>query len=158
VRAGMELPGYGGGAPDKVTDGRLRARIARSGRLVAGWLDLGIEAEGRLVGDVGARRPRGAFPPGVFELGISIYAEQDRGKGYGREAVELLTSYLLGELGAARVQATTAVSNEAMRAVLRRLGFLEEGILRAFMPLDDGSRADYVLSAVTREDWSRVAP
>ncbi|MDQ3890898.1 MAG: GNAT family N-acetyltransferase [Actinomycetota bacterium] len=132
---------------------RIRRRIERSGRYVDGWLDLGIEAGSRLVGDVGARRPRGALPPGVFELGISVFASADRGKGYGGEAVALLTEYLFHALAAHRVQATTAVSNAPMRRVLEKLAFVPEGTLRAFMPGAAG-RDDYVMYAVTRGDWS----
>jgi RimJ/RimL family protein N-acetyltransferase len=133
---------------------RLRNRIQHSGRLVDGWLDLGIEAEGRLVGDITARNPKNAFPPGVFEFGISVFAAADRGKGYGRDATELFTSHLFDEHGAGRVQATTAVDNLAMRRVLESLGFVHEGTLRAFMPVPDG-REDYAMYAVTREEWTR---
>jgi RimJ/RimL family protein N-acetyltransferase len=134
---------------------RLRARFARSGTLHDGLLDLAIEADGRLVGDVQARRPRYALPPGVFELGIQIWNPADRAKGYGREAVERLTALLFSEHDAARVQASTSVENLAMRRVLGRLGYAEEGVLRAFWSRDDGSREDYVLYALTREDWER---
>jgi RimJ/RimL family protein N-acetyltransferase len=130
---------------------RLRKRIEHSGRLVDGWLDLGIEAEGRLVGDITARNPKNAFPPGVFEVGISVFDEADRGKGYGREAMELITTHLF-ELGAGRVQATTSVDNLAMRRVLENLGFAHEGTLRGFMPGHNG-REDYVLYAVTSGEW-----
>ncbi len=42
-----------------------------------------------------------------------------------------------------------------MRAVLRRLGFAEEGVLRGFMPdaAPDGFRHDYVILGVTRDEW-----
>jgi RimJ/RimL family protein N-acetyltransferase len=140
-------------APEAV-ERRLRKRIQHSGRLVDGWLDLGIEAEGRLVGDITARNPRNAFPPGVFELGISVFEPADRGRGYGRDATELLTSHLFDEHRAGRVQATTAVDNLAMRRVLASLGFVHEGTLRAFMPGPDG-REDYAMYAVTREEWTR---
>ena len=79
---------------------RLRGRIERSGRLVDGWLDFAIETEGRLVGDIGARRPDGALPPDVYELGITVFEEDDRGKGYGAEATELLTKHLFDAHGA----------------------------------------------------------
>jgi RimJ/RimL family protein N-acetyltransferase len=158
VRAAFDDPAYGGFPPDETTDGRVRERIARSGRDVDGFLDLGIEVDGRLVGDVGARHPFGATPPGVFELGITIFAGADRGRGIGREAVELLTEHLFAE-GAERVQATTAVENAAMRGVFRRLGFAEEGVLRAFLPGHAGGRVDAVMCAVTRDDWRpRVTP
>src|SRR5262245_65243266 len=100
---------------DPVGERRLRRRVERSGELVDGWLDLGIEAEGRLVGDVGARCPRGALPPGVFEIGIELYDEADRGKGYGGESVQLLTGHLFDVIGADRVQASTDVTNTPMR-------------------------------------------
>src|SRR3712207_6293431 len=60
---------------------QLARRVERSGRLVDGRLDLGIEAEGRLVGHIEARQPPGAMPRGVFEIGISLFAG-DRGRGY----------------------------------------------------------------------------
>src|SRR5919202_5809213 len=65
---------------------RVRQRLERSGRLVRGWLDLAIEADSRLVGEVDARQPPNTMPPGVFELGILVYDDADRGKGYGSEA------------------------------------------------------------------------
>jgi RimJ/RimL family protein N-acetyltransferase len=135
--------------PDETKDRRLSERIEQSGRLVGGMFDLGIEAEGRLIGDVGARCGRSVLPPGVFEFGIEIYEETDRGKGYGADAVRLLTDHLREGLGAQRVQASTAVDNVAMRKVLERLGYVEEGTLRGFMPSPDGGRDDYVLYALT---------
>src|SRR5439155_1296333 len=53
---------------------RLRRRIESSGRFCDGRLDLGIEADGELIGSIEARRPPAALPPGVFELGITLFA------------------------------------------------------------------------------------
>lgn len=136
---------------------RLRKRIEHSGELVDGWLDFGIEADGRLVGDITARSPTNAFPPGVFEVGITLFQRDDRGKGYGREATELMTTHLFEAGGAGRVQATTAVDNVAMRRVLEALGFLNEGTLRGFMPGPNG-REDYAMYAVTRAVWEGRRP
>lgn len=145
-----------GGPATKVSDAvlrrRLARRISRSGRFVEGRLDLGVEVGGRLVGGVEARRPKGAWPPGVAEIGIGLFAESDRGRGIGTEAVRLLTERLFSEHGVARVQASTAVGNAAMRSVLERLGYRFEGVLRGFMPGPDG-REDYALYGVTLEDW-----
>jgi RimJ/RimL family protein N-acetyltransferase len=52
------------------------------------------------------------------------------------------------------VQASTAPGNAAMRRVLEKLGFTEEGTLRGYMPAREG-REDYVLYALTRSDWER---
>lgn len=129
-----------------VDEQALRRRIANSGRLIGGRLDLAIDVEAALVGNVDARHPPGALPPGVFELGIELFADV-RGRGYGSEAIDLLTSHLFDEFGAGRVQASTSLGNEAMRRVFTKLGFREEGVMRAFMPSDDGRRDDFVLYA-----------
>jgi [ribosomal protein S5]-alanine N-acetyltransferase len=134
------------------TRAQLRRRIERSGTLWNGKLELGIEAEGRLVGDADARAPRGAFPPGVFEIGVTLFDAAERGRGYGLEATRLITDHLFATEGAERVQATTADWNTPMRRVLERLGFANEGTLRAFFPAENG-RDDYVLYALTRSDW-----
>ena len=134
---------------------RFESRLAASGRFVDGQIEFAIAVDDRLIGDVQARAPERAFPPDVYELGIAIYEEADRGKGYGSEAIAVLLDYLFGELGAARVQAGTALWNEAARRMFERLGFREEGVMRAFMPAD-GSRDDYVLTAITRADrWRK---
>lgn len=140
----------GGAKPP--TRAQLRRRIERSGTLWNGKLDLGIEAEGRLVGDAGARAPRGAFPPDVFEIGVTLYDAADRGRGYGLETTKLVTDHLFATEGAERVQATTADWNTPMRRVLEKLGFANEGTLRAFFPAKNG-RDDYVMYALTRSDW-----
>jgi RimJ/RimL family protein N-acetyltransferase len=139
-----------GRIPDR---SRLAQRLEQSGRLVDGWLEFGIEADGRLIGDVGARQPKDAFPPGVYEVGIDLFAARDRGRGYGREAVSLLIAHLFDAGLAERVQGSTDVTNAAMRRVFELLGFREEGVMRSFMPAR-GGRADYVLYAVTRQDWA----
>jgi RimJ/RimL family protein N-acetyltransferase len=133
---------------------RLRRRLERSGAFAYGWLDLAIEVTGRLAGEIDARRPQRALPPGVFELGIGLYEPTDRGRGIGSEAVQLLTAHLFAELEAERVQASTAVGNRAMRRVFEKLGYLEEGVMRSFMP-GVTERDDYVLYAITRKDWMR---
>lgn len=113
-----------------------------------GFLSLVIEADGELVGDIQARAPKHGFPPGVCELGITLFASA-RGKGYGREAVQLFTEHL-HETGWPRVQASTDVENAAMRRVLERCGYAYEGVLRSFAPADDDARDDYAMYASTR--------
>ena len=133
---------------------RFRRQIERSGRLWRGCLDLAVDRRGRLVGQIQARSsPKQTLPPDVFEIGVALYRETDRGKGYGREAVDLLTTWLFEWGGAERVQASTAVGNAPMRSVLERLGFGLEGIMRGFGAMSDGTRVDGALYAVIRSDW-----
>jgi len=125
---------------------RFQLRVARSGRLVKGRLDLAIENGGALVGSIEARSGDGNFPPGVCEIGIELVPEA-RGDGLGTEAVSLFSRHLLAS-GFDRVQASTNVDNGAMRGALERAGFEYEGTLRGYMPEGDG-RADHALYAVT---------
>jgi RimJ/RimL family protein N-acetyltransferase len=131
----------------------FRRRLSRSGRLWRGCLDLAIDRRGRLVGQIGARTsPKQTLPSGVFEIGVGLYRQSDQGKGYGREAVELLTTWLFEQGRAERVQAGTAVDNDPMRLVLERLGFRFEGIMRAFGPMPDGTRIDGAMYALIKSD------
>ena len=137
---------------------QLRKRLLVSGRFVRGSLDLAIESNGRLIGDVQARMGEGQrLPPGVVELGVDLYDPAQRGKGYGAEAVALLTAWLLDRGIADRVQASTAVGNVAMRRVLEKLGFTYEGVMRGFMPVGSG-REDFALYGVTRHEWQARRP
>lgn len=132
---------------------RLGDLIEHSGQLWHGTIELAVEAGGRLVGDVQARQPERCLPLGVYEIGITLFGEGSRGCGFGRDAVELLTTHLFADRGAERVQASTAVHNAPMRAVLERLGYREEGVMRGFMPAENGARDDYTLYGVTRPEW-----
>jgi RimJ/RimL family protein N-acetyltransferase len=132
---------------------RVRDRLARSGARNDWEILFAIESDGRLVGDVQGRCSDVAMPPGVWEVGLELWEEADRGRGLGGEAVALMTSHLFEEQGAIRVQASTDVGNAAMRRVLDRLGFAFEGVLRGFMPSADAPPRDYTMYAVTRADW-----
>jgi len=133
---------------------RLPKQIAQKPTLERdGFMSLVVEGDGRLIGDIQARAPKKAYPPGVCEIGISLFPDA-RGKGFGREAVTLFTQ-LLFENGMERIQASTALDNVAMRRVLELVGYEFEGILRFFMPNARGEREDYALYAVVRPDWAR---
>jgi RimJ/RimL family protein N-acetyltransferase len=132
---------------------RLRKQVERNLTLAAdGFSELVVERDGELIGDIQARAPKNGFPPGVCEIGITLFASA-RGQGAGREAVELFPGHLL-DVGVDRVQASTAVDNAAMRRVLERLGYTYEGVLRDYAPADDGGREDYAMYAMTRRDWA----
>ena len=143
------------GADPKVARDLIRARLERSGELTEHGLDLGIEVDGRLVGDVQARAD--GLPRGAFELGVGVFDDRDRRRGFGSEAVALVTAHLFDSLRARRVQLTTDVANEAMRRVAERNGFVHEGDLRGFWPDGDASGDDgghdFAMYGMTRADY-----
>jgi RimJ/RimL family protein N-acetyltransferase len=133
-----------------------RRRLERSGARNDWEVLFAIETDGRLVGDVQARSSEHAMPPGVWELGIELWEEPDRGRGVGRRAVALLAAHLFAEQDAIRVQATTDVDNVAMRRALEAVGFGHEGVLRGFMPGGDAPPRDYAMYGLTKDDWENV--
>jgi len=134
---------------------RKRARLERSGERTEVEIWLAIEAHGRLIGDVQGRCSDMSMPTGVWELGIELWDESDRGRGFGRESCELLTSHLFDVEGAIRVQASTDVDNTAMRRTLESIGFSFEGVLRGFMPQPEGDPRDFAMYAMTEKDHRR---
>jgi RimJ/RimL family protein N-acetyltransferase len=131
---------------------RVRARVRHSGT----WreqrvLDLAIEADGRLVGDVQARRDPEYAPPGLFDLGIALFRDL-RGRGVGTLALSLLTQFLFDEEDASRVFLSTDVDNVAMQRSAEKAGFTFEGVMRGFWTVPDAPPRDYALYARTRAD------
>jgi RimJ/RimL family protein N-acetyltransferase len=129
--------------PDEAS---FKTRLQRSGRLDDGWLDLAIDVGGVQVGRIQTFVPLGRpLPPGTFEVGIGL-RESARGKGYGCEALALLTDWLFGHAAAEAVEAPTDPANAAMRTVLQRAGWLLAGSLTEF-------GREWVLYRITRREW-----
>src|SRR6266550_4160520 len=127
---------------------RLRERIERSGELGDGDLDLAIEVDGRLIGEIGTyAEPGRTMVPGLFFLSIALFRPEDRGRGLGTDAVRALCDWLFRSAGAERIESSTAVSNAGMRGVFEKLGFGFEGVKRRW----DVDRAHY---ATSRERWN----
>jgi len=84
----------------------------------------------------------GRWAPGGVEIGYTVF-EAHRRRGYATEAVRGLLDFALAR-GVRNVMATTALTNYASVAVLRRCGFRHAGRIDA-----DGE---------TEDVWVRRAP
>lgn len=93
----------------------------------------------------------------VARISATILDPAERGKGFGTDAHRALVSYLFLHRGLLRIEAFVAAGNLAARAVLRRLGFVEEGVLRSRV-FAHGQRHDVVVHGLLQEEWSRRAP
>ena len=69
------------------------------------------------------------------------------------DAVRAATCYAFGEWGLNRVEIRCAVENHRSAAIPRRLGFIQEGILRQAFKVNDQYQ-DLLLFAMLRKDWS----
>lgn len=63
------------------------------------------------------------------EVGYSLRSDR-WGRGYAREAVTLALDWAFATLGLHRIEADIDPRNDASRALLQRLGFVSEGLLR----------------------------
>jgi RimJ/RimL family protein N-acetyltransferase len=125
---------------------QLRARIGQSGSFHNGRIDLGIEVNGRLVGDIQTYRPPNrSLPPAVFEIGVGLYDRANRGKGLGAEAIRLFVDWLFRQ-GAELVQGATTERNRPMCRAFERLGFTILGKV-------DISGIEQLLYGVSRSEW-----
>jgi len=132
--------------PEVPDEASFKARLRRSGYLVDGWLDLAIDLGGASIGRIQTFVPPGRMlPPGTFEIGIGL-REDARGRGYGREALALLTNWLFGHAAAEVVEAPTDPANVAMRTVFQRVGWELAGSLTEF-------GREWVMYRITRPQW-----
>jgi RimJ/RimL family protein N-acetyltransferase len=91
----------------------------------------------------------------VAWLGIGIGDREQWGKGYGREAMELVLRYGFHELNLHRIQLTVFEYNERAIALYEKLGFRREGVYREFMQRD-GKRYDMLLYGLLRREWENA--
>jgi RimJ/RimL family protein N-acetyltransferase len=124
----------------------FKARLQRSGHLEDGWLDLAIDLDGVSIGRIQTFvASRWTLPPGTFGVGIGLRKDA-RGKGYGREALALLTDWLFEHAAAEAAEASTDPANTAMRTVFRKAGWKPVG------SLTEPGR-EWVMYRITRQEW-----
>ena len=129
--------------PDEAT---FRARLARSGHMRRGFLDLAIDLGGTSIGRIQTFVPRDRpLPPGTFDVGIDL-REGMRGKGNGREAITLFTDWLFEHQRAEVVESGTDAANHAMRAVFRHVGWQEAGTITEI-------GREWTYYRITRQEW-----
>ncbi|MFT4038065.1 MAG: GNAT family protein [Thermomicrobiales bacterium] len=117
----------------------------------ADWLGFAIYAlpDLRPIGHANVRDFTNAH--GTAELGITIGEVCERGRGYGTEAVQLLTGYAFEHLNVWNIWLDTAAYNLAAIRAYEKAGFREIGRRRGARVLA-GRRYDIVLMDCTRED------
>ncbi len=86
------------------------------------------------------------------ELGMVIAAEQERGKGFGCEALELIKRFAFLTLGLERLELEVHMENAAALRCYQKAGFTLEGVKRhAFF--SEGRFCDVGVMSVLREEY-----
>jgi RimJ/RimL family protein N-acetyltransferase len=85
-------------------------------------------------------------------LGIAIGNSTDRGKGYGRDGLELMLRYAFDELNLYRVGLTVLERNQSAYRLYSSVGFQHEGTLRA-ADYRDGKRENELIMGILAPEW-----
>jgi len=81
-----------------------------------------------------------------------VLAPNERGKGYGAEATQLMVDYLFLSKDVTRIQAHTGAEDMVSQKVLQKAGFTKEGIIRKSV-FSRGEWRDMALYSILREEW-----
>jgi RimJ/RimL family protein N-acetyltransferase len=112
-----------------------------------------IEVDGQYIGNCGLKGLNNRH--GNAELGIMIGDRDYWGRGYGREAINLLLHYAFHYLGVRRIELTTHAKNERAIRCYLACGFVEEGRPRKVVWIE-GEYVDLVNMGLLREEWTPV--
>ena len=114
-----------------------------------------LRTDDRLVGFAQIYWIEWANAVGVLRLGIGD--PDDRRKGYGSDALQLLLRYAFDELNLYRLGAQVGEYNPVALQLFQRAGFVEE--VRRRQALNrDGRRWDLIHLGLLRAEWSPLSP
>jgi ribosomal-protein-alanine N-acetyltransferase len=102
-----------------------------------------------IVGLVQVKQLDLAFEAAEWEMTLAPLA---RGAGTFLEAARLVGSFAFGTVGAHRLEARVPLQNGRANGALRKLGAVQEGVLRRSIRHGD-KYVDQVLWSVLKEDW-----
>ncbi|MGH2750979.1 MAG: GNAT family N-acetyltransferase [Actinomycetota bacterium] len=111
-------------------------------------------AGGRILGNVSLAPVSLANRTGAVGYWI---VRDARGRGLGTRAVRLVVDWGFDRLGLERIELVSDIDNVTSRAIARRLGFSEEGVLRSYSESRRGRRDSVMYSLLRAERGSRAA-
>ncbi|WP_425432174.1 GNAT family N-acetyltransferase [Fontibacillus panacisegetis] len=95
-----------------------------------------LKEHGELIGSCGYNvwQLSGAYRGEIgYDLGWNFW-----GYGYMAEALQVMLSFGFGTMGLNRIEALIDPRNDNSRRLIRRLGFMEEGLLREYQKTESG--------------------
>ena len=113
------------------------------------WLAVVPDGAG-VAGMVRVREIEPGFRSADWEFAL---AHQHWGSGLFLRAASMAIDFVFDVLKASRLEARVAVPNVRALAVLRKLGFREEAVLRQSMRFESGSCHDQRLITLFADDW-----
>jgi RimJ/RimL family protein N-acetyltransferase len=90
------------------------------------------------------------------EIGWTWLARLWQRSGANADAKYLMLRHAFETWGMARVELKTSTLNQQSRGAMKKLGAVEEGVLRRHMINEDGSPRDSVFYSILADEWPRV--
>jgi RimJ/RimL family protein N-acetyltransferase len=90
------------------------------------------------------------------EIGWTWICREFHGKGINDQTKYLLLKYCFDELECERVEFKTDVLNQPARRALKRIGAVEEGVLRSHTLMTHNRRRDTIYYSVLRQEWDHL--
>jgi RimJ/RimL family protein N-acetyltransferase len=84
---------------------------------------------------------------------LNRVAVRQTGRGIGTRFIRALADFVFSDLQVERLWLDVLPANDIARHVYRKIGFVEEGLMRSALRLPDGSRADLLLMSLLRHEW-----
>ena len=141
------------GVDEPVSDVGVQELIERAARERASGLSftyvITLAAARTVVGLVHVRQLDPMFEAAEWECTIAPSA---RGSGIFLETARLVGSFTFGTLGTHRLEARVLLQNGRANGALRKLGAVQEGVLRRAVRRN-GEYLDQVLWSLLKEDW-----
>lgn len=108
-----------------------------------------VSASRSIVGLMHVRQLDQAFETAAWECTV---VPSFRGTGVFFEAARLVGSFVFGSVGTHRLEARVLLQNGRAHGAMRKLGAVQEGVLRRSVRRD-GEYFDQVLWSLLKEDW-----
>ena len=141
------------GLDDPVTESSVRDLIERVGQNRAAGVSftyaITTVSARALIGVIQVRQLEPSFETSEWECMI---APSSRGSGAFLEAARLVGTFAFERVGTHRLEARVVVQNGRANGAMRKLGAVQEGILRRSLRRGH-EHFDQVLWAILKEDW-----
>jgi N-acetyltransferase len=111
-------------------------------------------ATGQVIGST--RFANAALPHRRVEIGWTWLARPWQRSGANADAKYLMLRHAFETWGLVRVELKTSTLNQQSRGAMKKLGAVEEGVLRRHMINEDGSPRDSVFYSILADEWPRV--
>ena len=91
-----------------------------------------------------------------LEIGWTWIGKEFQRTGLNRNNKFLMLQYAFEELGCLRVELKTDTRNIQSRTAMKKIGAMEEGILRSHTVMSDGYRRDTIYYSILKNEWEGI--